>query len=151
MSLCPGHPFCVIRVICGRNSSPSQIQRRGKLRVYLSLRGCYWPGGVSESEKPRYTPRLRFVRVYCKSFIGTSTGVRNMVCAPSNRPAGRDVNNVEHKRRVHRNRGMKATRWLPRAIAHAADKFAVRAGWMERQSAAVAGDRKPFVHERTNS
>ena len=53
------------------------------------------------------------------------------------------VDQIEDERRVDRDRRVQAVRRLPRAVADAGDEFALRAGRMQRDAAAIAGDDVP--------
>src|SRR5881394_4486472 len=55
----------------------------------------------------------------------------------ANRTRIRDIDNIEDQRHVHGNCRMQAARRQPRAIAHAADKLAVRPGRLHGQAPAV--------------
>ena len=63
-----------------------------------------------------------------------------MIDAAAHRALVPRVHDVEHERRVHRNRRMQAARRLPGAIADAGDELADRPGRMQRHAPAVAGD-----------
>ena len=107
-----------------------------------SLRRWYehWTGRMTEREEPRLcgAPLPHSSLPGRSRSCGRPDAPRDTCSRRSSGPR-RDPP-VEDQRRMHRNRRMQAARRLPGAIAHAANKFALRAGGLQRQAAAVAGD-----------
>ena len=66
--------------------------------------------------------------------------MRDVISAAAERTLVPGVVKIEAQRRVRRDGRLQTYRRLPRAIAHARDTFAVRAGRMQRHAMAVAGD-----------
>src|SRR5262245_5453198 len=100
---------------------------------------------MSETKKTRDATSLRFIGVYRKCFVMTAARMCHMICAPSKRALRRDINHIEHERRMDRNRWMQTARWLPRPVSYTTDKVAVRSGRLEWQAPSIAGDRQSLI------
>ena len=117
-----------------------QVERQREVRVALLGRVAHRTGRVADVEEPRQAPAFRLVRVDRKDVEVPSSGMRDVVDAAAHRALVPCVQDVEHQRRVHRNRRMQAARRLPCPIAHAGDELADRSRGMQRHAPAVARD-----------
>src|SRR3974390_2043629 len=74
-------------------------------------------------------------------------GVGDMIGASAEAPLGPGIVEVESERSVDTDRRMKALWRLPRPVTDAGDAFAIRAGWMQGNAAAVDRQPKALPHK----
>src|SRR5262245_17525218 len=109
--------------ISGQSTSvrPTQIERVRELGARERLRLLIRTGCMAEREEAREPPALGFVGVHREMLEVAAAGMRDVIRAACDRTPGPAVVEIEHERRVDRDRRMQTRRGLPRAEAHAAD------------------------------
>lgn len=94
---------------------------------------------MSDAEETRHAPALRFVGVDRQRFVIAPAGMGDVVLATAQRTLHPGVEQVEHQRRMHRDRRLQAVGRLPSAEAHTRDKLANPSGRLQRHRNAIAG------------
>src|SRR5205085_3591657 len=104
-------------------------------------------GSMSECKETCNPAPFGLVGIHRESFVSPAAGMRNMICAPPDRMLCGGIDDVEYEWSVNRNRRMQASRRLPCAIAHAADKAPMSGpGCLQRQTMSIACHRHAFLH-----
>src|SRR5262245_37922015 len=105
---------------------------------------------MTDVEEPRQPTAFGFVAVHRERPVASSSRMRDVVDASAKRTVIPRVNEVEDKRRVHRDRWMQTVRGLPRSIPDAGDKLAWPSGRMQRHTPSVARHDMPRVGQSTH-
>ena len=129
------------------SSDIAQIERERKIAVGNFRRRRELALLMAVPEKPREPARLGFVAVHRKFVVAAAAGMRDVISAAAERALVPSVVKIEPQRRVNADGRLQTDRRLPRAVTHAGDAFAVRAGRMQRHAMAVAGDGEAVADE----
>ncbi len=123
-----------------RRARAAEVERQREVRVVL-FGGHHHPAlCVADHLKAREPAAFRLVGVDRKRLEAAAAWVRDVIGAAAERALVPRVDEVEHERRVDADRRMEAAWRLPRAIADARHELARRAGRLQRNRAAVAGE-----------
>src|SRR5690242_16476834 len=95
---------------------------------------------MAKLKEPRRAAGLGLVGVDRKGIVTPSARMRHVIRAAADRAGLPKIDKIEHQRRVDGDRRMQARGRMPGTIAHRRHKLTDAARWMQRQSAAVAGD-----------
>ena len=102
-------------------------------------------GGVADREEPHAAAGFRLVGVDRHLVVIAPARMGHVIGAAADRAPVPAVVDVEHKRRMHADRGMQRIGRRPGAEAHAGHVLAGIARGMQRQAIAVAGDRVAHI------
>jgi len=129
------------RGVLGRQAvgrRPTQVERQREVGIAILGRHVHQTWRVTDVEEPREPAAFRFVTVHREGLEVPSAGMRDVIDAAAERAVVPGVHEVEHERRVHRDRRMQTIGRLPRTIPDAGDIFARPSGRMQRHTPAVA-------------
>src|SRR5882724_1068961 len=132
----------IYRISFRKNSRShfAQIQCEWEFRIFDWRRDFKLSLRVAVTKKSGEPPRFGFVAVHGKRVVTASARMRDVISAAAERAFVPSVVKIKAQRRVRFDRGLQ-THWrLPRAITHAGDAFAVRAGRVQRHAMTVASD-----------
>src|SRR5688572_19802660 len=130
---------------------PPEIERDGKFRIYIARGRDHWPRRVTKTKESSHPSSLSFIGVHRVRFITTSTRMRYVITTSTDRTRHFHIDDIKHKRRVDRNRGMETTRRLPRTVSDTTNEIAMRSRRMQRQTPPVASNGVAFTHQTSHA